>query len=181
MRSQPRKLAYQTLLDYALKLLTGRALSIGELREKLRRRAAEPGDVDTVLAKLKEAGYLSDERFAESFAAARLENQGFGKMRVLRDLRARRVAPGLAEQTVKQVFDGSDETALIEAFLARKYRGKDLGVLLKDERQLMSAFRKLRMAGFGAGNAIGVLKRYAAQAEQIEELEEPEPPGGGSE
>jgi tripartite-type tricarboxylate transporter receptor subunit TctC len=60
--------------------------------------------VDAVLAKLKDAKYLDDQRFAENYAAARLENEGFGKMRVLRDLRQHRVAPKLAEQ-VQAAFD----------------------------------------------------------------------------
>ena len=68
--------------------------------------------------------------------------------------------------------EGVDEIALIDAFLKRKYRGKDLGALLQDQKHLGSAFRKLRGAGFSTGNSIRVLKRYAAEAEQLEETEE---------
>jgi len=39
---------------------------------------------------------------------------------------------------------------------------------------LASAFRKLRGAGFSAGNSIRVLKRYAADAERLEEMDEEE-------
>ena len=58
---------------------------------------------------------------------------------------------------------------MIEAFLKRKYRGKDLGALLQEQKELASAFRKLRGAGFSTGNSIRVLKRYAAEAERLEE------------
>jgi regulatory protein len=135
--------------------------------------------VDAVLAKLKDLGYLNDRRFAENYAAARLENQGLGKMRVLRDLRQRRVAPQLAEQVTEQTFEKTDETALIEKFLERKYRGKQLRTFLKEEKNLAGAFRRLRYAGFSAGASIRVLKRYASQAEELEslELDEPEEPG----
>ncbi len=161
-------------MNRALVLLSGRALSINELKEKLRRRAADPTDVDSIILKLKEAGYLNDGRLAESFATARIENQSFGRMRVLRDLRGRRVAPAVAEKAVENAFREVDEIALIERFLGRKYRGKDLGTLLKDEKELAGAYRKLRGAGFGMSNAIRVLKRYAAQAELIEESGEEE-------
>jgi regulatory protein len=87
---------------------------------------------------------------------------------------ARRIAPAVARQAVDAAFEGVDETAMIQAFLERKYRGKDLGALLQDQKHLASAFRKLRAAGFSTGNSIRVLKRYAAEAERLEELEEGE-------
>ena len=104
------------------------------MREKLRRRAQSDEDVDAVLAKLKESGYLNDRSFAENYAAARLQNQGLGKMRVLRDLRQRRVAPKLAEQVTEQTYQKTNEPDLIEEFLLRKYRGKKLHDFLSEER-----------------------------------------------
>ena len=162
------------LFSLALRALGGRAQSTGELREKLRRRAQSQKDVDAVLARLKDSGYLNDRRFAENYAAARLENQGFGKMRVLRDLRQRRVAPQLAEKVTEEAFRDSNETDLIEQFLQRKYRGKELANFLADEKNLAAAFRRLRYAGFSAGASIRVLKRYASQADELESLENSE-------
>jgi regulatory protein len=152
--------------------LSARALTISELREKLKRRAADPSDIDPVLAQLKEAGYLNDQRFAETYASWRRDDGGFGKTRVLRDLMARRVAPAVAKQAAEAAYKGSDEVAMIEAFLARKYRGKDLGALLQEQKNLASAYRKLRTSGFSTGNSVRVLKRYAEQAELLEESEE---------
>jgi hypothetical protein len=43
---------------------------------------------------------------------------------------------------------------------------------LRDEKHLASAYRKLRYAGFGSGNAIRVLKRYAERADELESLED---------
>jgi regulatory protein len=117
---------------------------------------------------------LDDRRFAESYAAARLENQGLGKMRVLRDLRQRRVAPKLAEQVTEQTYEKTNETELIEQFLKRKYRGKKLGVFLAEEKNLAAAYRRLRYAGFSAGASIRVLKRYASQPEVLDTLESDE-------
>src|SRR5271170_2917886 len=144
----PQPLEREKLLNVALRALGGRAHSSGELREKLRRRAQSDEDVDAVLLKLKEAGYLNDRQFAESYAAARLQNQGLGKIRVLRDLRQRRVAPKLAEQVTEQTYQQTDEANLIEEFLRRKFRGKELGPFLSDEKNMAGAFRRLRYAGF---------------------------------
>jgi regulatory protein len=118
---------------------------------------------------------LDDKRFAESYAAARLENQGLGKMRVLRDLRQRRIAPQLAEQVTERTYQETDETKLIEDFLKRRYRGKKLGEFLGEEKNLAGAYRRLRYAGFSAGASIRVLKRYARRAEELEGLEVEDP------
>ena len=168
-----KRLDENGLLRYAAQALSARALSIGELREKLKRRAEDPEDVDRVLARLKESGYLNDQRFAELYAGWRRDDGGFGKTRVLRDLMSRRVAPAVAKQAAEAAFKETDEVSMIEAFLARKYRGKDLGALLKEEKHLASAYRKLRLAGFSTGNSVKVLKRYSEQAEQLED-DEPE-------
>src|ERR1700682_1240247 len=103
---KPKLLDRDGLYEYALRTLGGREYSLGELREKLRRRAEVVEDIEAVLVRLKDAGYLNDRRFADNYAAARLENQGFGKGRVLRDLRQHRVAPAVAAQGGQLVVQG---------------------------------------------------------------------------
>ncbi len=161
-------------MDYAARALSARAYTVSELKTRLKKRAARQEDIETVLARLKQAGVVNDRRFAGSFAEWRRESQGLGKTRVLRDLMARRVAPAVAKEAVDTAFEGVDEIAMIEAFLARKYRGKDLGALLQEQKHLASAFRRLRGAGFSTGNSIRVLKRYAAEAERLEDIEDSE-------
>jgi regulatory protein len=159
----PRRLAAEALWGYALRVLGGRACSIGELREKLLRRAERAEDVPGLLARLKEYGYLNDQRFAESYSTARLENQGLGKARVLADLRKRRVAPAVAEKAVREAYRDADETTLIEEYLRRKYRNTELAARLAEPKHLAAAYRRLRMAGFSSGNSLRVLKRLAKE------------------
>jgi regulatory protein len=156
------------LMNYAAYMLAGRAQSLSELRLRLKKRAAREEDVAEVLAALKEAGFVNDQRFADSFVNWRRENQGLGKTRVLRDLMARRVAPEVARKAVDRGYAEVDEVALIETFLEKKCRGKDLTVA----KNLASVYRKLRGAGFSPGNSIRVLKRHAAAAEQLEDMED---------
>lgn len=163
------------LFAYAVKKLAGRASSVGELRTAMLQRAQEPGDIEGVLARLKEYGYLNDKRFAESFAAARLENEGLGKMRVLRDLRQRRVAPELAESTVSRVYAGQDEAALIEDYIRRKYRTVERAGLFESDKELASAFRRLLRAGFSPAKSLQVLKQFAANPDLLDAWET-EPP-----
>lgn len=167
-----KKLDADALWEYALRALAQRAHSAGELRQKLARRAASVGDVDATLAKLREYGLADDRQFAEAFAASRLQNQGFGTLRVLRDLRAKNVGSKIAQEAVQKTFSGVDERELIARFLERKYRGKNLGELLKDPKHLAAAYRRLRMAGFSSSGAIQALKRYSQNAEELTGLEQ---------
>jgi regulatory protein len=169
-----RLLSGEALWVYALKVLGGRAYSIGELREKLRRRAERAGDVDEILARLKDHGYLDDRRFAEGFAAARLSNDRFGRTRVLRDLRQHRVTPTLAERTVAKVYQEVDEEALIEEWIRKKYRLAPREGLFQEDKDLAAAYRRLLRAGFRTGEIVKVLKRFAKNPELLDSFEPPE-------
>lgn len=170
----PRRLDAEGLWQYALRALGRRAHSIAELRQKLLARAQCASDVAGILTRLKQSGYLDDRRYAEGFAASRLDNQGFGKRRVLSDLRRRRVAPPVAERAVQEAYQGVDEIQLIEDFLRRKFRHAPLKVYLAEPKNLAAAYRRLRGAGFSPGNALRVLKRYAREPELLDSIEEGE-------
>jgi regulatory protein len=171
---KPRLLDSAGLWAYALKALSGRAHSTGELRQKLGRRAEHPGDVDGILERLKDHGYLNDQRYAESYAAARLANEKLGGSRVERDLRQRRVAPALAEKTVREVYRDVDETALIEEWIRRKYRLAARDGLFQADKDVASAYRRLLHAGFRTGDILRALKRFARNPELLDGFEPPE-------
>jgi regulatory protein len=79
---------------------------------------------------------------------------------------------------VDHTFRDTNEDELIQAFLERKYRNRPLPAFLAVDKNLASAFRRLRYAGFSAGNSIRVLKRYAKNEEALESLESEEVPEG---
>ena len=171
---KPRPLDAESLWSYALKALAGRAHSTGELREKLRRRAEQPSDIDGVITRLKENGYLDDRRFAEGFAAARLSNDRLGRGRVIQDLRQRRVAPAVAEKTVRDVYEDVDEQALIDEWIRKKYRLAPREGLFQDEKDLAAAYRRLVRAGFRTGDIVRALKRFARSPDLLDSFEPPE-------
>lgn len=171
-----KRLDAAALWEYAVKVLAGRAHSSGELRDKLRRKAEHAADVDPAIARLKEFGYLNDRKFAESFAAARLENEGLGKTRVLADLSRRRVAPAVAQQTVGRVYEDVNEEALAEDFVRRKFRRTPRESLFQEEKELASAYRKLLRAGFRPATIVAVLKKFARDPDLLDNFEPPEEP-----
>ena len=131
-------------------------------------------DIDEVIHRLKDNGYLDDRRFAEGFANARLANDRFGRGRVTQDLRQRRVAPALAEQTVRQVYEEVDEQALIDEWIRKKYRLAPREGLFQDEKELAAAYRRLLRAGFQTGDILRALKRFAKDPELLDGFEPPE-------
>lgn len=174
IRRSPKKLDAEGLWEYALRVLAQRGHSANELKQKLSRRSESAGEVSSVMAKLREYGLLDDKKFSEAFASTRLQNQGFGRYRVLRDLRSRRIAPEVAEAAVEKTFSGTEEPKLIRQFLERKYRNRNLSEFLKEEKNLAAVYRRLRTAGFSASGSISVLKRYTRAAEDWSEIPEDE-------
>ena len=171
-RRIPNKLDETELWDYALRVLGRRAHSTAELRRKLVTRAKSPPDVDATLTKLREYGFADDRKFSEAFAGSRLQNQGFGRLRVLHELRSKRIAPAIAAQAVEKAFDGTDELQLIQKFLNRKYRGKNLTEFLQEEKNLASAYRRLRTAGFSSHGSLTILKRYSRKTDDWDATDE---------
>jgi regulatory protein len=163
------KLGEDALWDLALKQLSRRAHSANQLRQKLLPRAESAASVTAVMQKLREYGYTDDQKFSEAFATSRLQNEGFGRFRVLRDLQSKRVASGVAEQAVAKVFEGANESELIDAYLARKYRSVDLSDFLQEDKNTASVYRRLRTAGFTSSASLAALKRHAHRAADWEE------------
>ncbi|MCS7024028.1 MAG: recombination regulator RecX [Bryobacteraceae bacterium] len=168
---RPKRLSQNELWEYAVKQLASRAQAVGELRQKLLRRAEKGEDVEAVLARLKEAGALDDRKFAEYFAARRLENDNFGKWRVLAELRGRQVAGSIADQAVGEVYHGVDELELAQRFLARKFRNAAICDLTGNPKGLASLYRKLRAAGFSHRVILESLKAHLKSGEQLEAFE----------
>jgi len=160
-QSMAGKYDAEALWTYSLRLLGGRAQTIGELKKKLTAKAANAGDVDGILSRLKEYRFVNDKQFADSFAASRRDGAGFGKGRVLRELNARQVPRIVAETAVAGAYSEVDEVAHASEFLRRKVRAKDFS----EPKHFQSAFRKLRYNGFSANAAVQAIKRAAKGVE----------------
>jgi len=146
----------ETLYDAAIKALARRARSSGEIRALLARRKASKADIEAIIHRLKEHGYLDDTRFARSFVASRIENRLEGKVRVRRDLAARRVKPEIADEAVRRGFEDVDEAQLLRQYLQRKLR---VSKPLNKPSAVQSLYRRLLRAGFRSDTIVGELKR----------------------
>src|SRR5262245_27320087 len=111
--------------DRAIKLIAAKPRSVEELRERLlQSRRATKADVDAVISRLKEYGYLDDERFAFSYASLRVRQRPIGKRRLERDLKFKKVDSAAAAAALDLVFAETSEEELIDRAIAKRLRLK---------------------------------------------------------
>ena len=184
-RKNPSPLDADSLYQVSIRALARRARSSAEIRVLLARRKAAKADIEAVIHRLRERGYLDDARFARAFVASRIENRLEGKMRVRRDLAARRVNPKIADEAVRQGFESVDEAELLRQYLERKLRvskSLDPSTALGAGKPsaVQSLYRRLLRAGFRSDTIVGELKRLlrGVPLDSLPEAEEPESDGG---
>lgn len=106
----------------ALALLVSREHSRWEVQHKLGKRGYHCDAIEAVLDRLVDEGYLSDARFAESFAAQRAA-KGFGCARIRVELSARGVGLNLADRAIDSLDTDWGASAL--RVLSAKCRPSD--------------------------------------------------------
>lgn len=107
--------APRSLFSRAIDCLSRREHSRAELWRKLEPHAESAEALEAVLARLVEAGYQSDERFAEQYAHAK--GQRHGGLRLSYDLRQK----GVAETLIKQAIAGHDDKAVARQLWQKKF------------------------------------------------------------
>ncbi len=110
-------------MQRAVKLLAAKPRSVEELRERLLEKGWTNEEiVGAVLEKLKEYGYLNDERFAFGYASFQVRQKPVGRQRLQRALSLKKVDRETAEEAIKLVFDETPEEDLIDRAIAKRVR-----------------------------------------------------------
>jgi regulatory protein len=173
-----KRLGVAALFDYAVAALARRSLTQTELRARLRPRAGRPADVEEVLRRLGEIGYLDDTRLSESYSRFRRDYEGLGKQRVLRELARRGVAPAVAERAVAETYAGTDELELIREHLRRKLGAGYGETRVDDPKRLASLYRTLVRAGFPSAKIVIALQEISSNSDWLEAFaDHPDPAG----
>jgi regulatory protein len=113
-------------LKRALKFLGYRARSEAEVRAKLIQSGFSAKIVEPALEKLRGLKLLDDEAFARNFTRGRIENRGYGPLRLERELRRKGVAQTLIRRTLDDAFGTEDGKERARSLLEKRFRGKDL-------------------------------------------------------
>lgn len=135
---------YESAMEYALKLLASKPRSIEELREKLSSRRSVSDDIaNRVIERLKELGYLNDQRFASAFALSRIASRPIGKARVKRDLRNRKVSNDVADEALSLAFTENTEEMLIDRAIEKRVRIKGVPSSREESQKLLAHLIRL--------------------------------------
>ena len=115
MFEKPKKIV--PLSKKALDLLSRRRLSRGELKFKLLQRNYNEAEIDKLLDRYEELGYLDDVSLANDVAGWKIEAKPMGRRSLLNELHKRRIPPDLVESAVDKVYAQTDEEELAERAL----------------------------------------------------------------
>lgn len=162
------------LFEYAVGALARRMRTERDLRRLMKPRAEEGETgaraMDAVVARLKELGYLSDERFAEGYTRVRKESEKLGRRRVQQDLMMKGVGKELVESTLETAYEDVDEVALARQYIARKRMKQPSGA--NAQKETVRAMNRLLRAGFSSRAIFKVLREWELPEELVEGMEE---------
>jgi regulatory protein len=170
---RPKKKLYTEadLYEYAVGALARRMRTVAELKRLMRQKVEADTEfgqtlVELIIRRLKDQGYLNDAKYAATYSSLRRDNDKFGRMRVITDLKAKGVHGEVIEKAVSTTYDEVDEEKQARAFLHRKRVKKP-----KDQKQAARIFRLLTRAGFRAKAIFTILKKWDVDDETLTALE----------
>jgi regulatory protein len=143
-RLTPEQLRARTF-QRAGKLLAAKARSVAELRERLLEKCPDKAVVEIVIARLREYGYLDDERYAVSYASSKVRQSPVGRRRLEQSLAMKKVDRAVADEALDQVFAETPEADLIDLAIEKRVR---LRGLPKTRAEAKSLFDHLLRQGF---------------------------------
>ena len=159
-----------TLYEYAIGALARKMRSVAELKRLLRQRlpAGDESEamVEVVIARLKDQKYLNDTAYAAAYSSYRKENEKFGRLRVVSDLKARGVHGDVITKAVTTAYAGANEEKLAREYLRRKRVKKPAGA-----KEAARIFRALMRAGYTSRTIIHILKQWDVDDEVLTALE----------
>ena len=112
----------------ALKFLRYRARSADDIKEKLKQAGFSRLSVEAALRKLISLSLLDDESFARNWASSRIEQRGYGPMRVARELASKGIPKPVVDRILQEAFahGRSDITENAKALLHKRFGSSDL-------------------------------------------------------
>ena len=160
-----------SLYEYAVGALSRKMRTVAELKRLMRERVrTQPNGtelIELVVERLKQQKYLNDSQYSASYSQFRRENQKFGRMRVVQDLKAKGVHGDVIDANVTAAYSGVNEEQLAREFLHKKRTKKP-----KDQKEAARVFRMLVRAGFTSRAIVKILRSWDVEDETLTQLEQ---------
>jgi regulatory protein len=91
-----------------------------DVKIKLLNLGASKQDTEKIMKWLKEEKYINDSRFAAAFARGKFNNNNWGKMRIISELRARNLDEQIIKDALNEIGE-NDYLKTIEELALRKW------------------------------------------------------------
>jgi len=154
-------------MQRAAKLLAAKPRSVAELRERLLEKSwTDEAAVNAALDKLKEYGYLDDERFAFGFASFRVRQKPVGRQRLARDLQLKKVPRETADAALDLVYEETPEEQLIDRAIEKRVRLRGRPTTRQETKSL---FDHLLRQGFTGDLVYSKVRAASADVDEAEE------------
>ena len=140
----------------ALRWLTARELSEGQVRARLAEKGYTADAIRPAVERLLNERTIDDRRAATAVARTEARVRRHGPHRVMAKLMAMRFDRELAKEVVRDLFGDEDEEALIDRALERRLRGKSARLTDPRERQKLMAY--LVRQGFSSSAASAAIR-----------------------
>ena len=157
VRHPPKNSATQSaagpsLRSQAIRLLARREYARAELEARLAAKGASRDDIVAVLDELAGLGYVSNERFARSFAEQKAGR--YSRQRIASELKSKGVeADDIAAALASA---GTEDASTLEALWQRRFGGAPA-----DNREKARQVRFLQSRGFSLSAILGLLRKVA--------------------
>ncbi|MDI6891583.1 MAG: regulatory protein RecX [Actinomycetota bacterium] len=136
--------------NYALRLLSHRARSVQEMRERLARKGHPEKVVDKVLSSLKKSNYLDDISFTKIWVENRVSLRGYGQRRIRAELISKGIEKDLVERELDESYPEEKEKE-VALTLAKKRLPSYRGLAITAARRRLIQF--LLRRGFSSETA----------------------------
>ena len=122
--------------------------------------------MEAVVSRLKDQRYLNDAQYASAYSSYRRDNEKFGRLRVVSELKSRGVQGEVIEKAVSGAYAEVNEEELARDFLRRKRLQKPA-----NQKQAARVFRAMARAGFTPKLIVAILKKWDVDEEVVTALE----------
>lgn len=146
-----------------LRLLSYRDHSEKELLLKLRQKGYDVNYASNAVEKLKDYGYINDERVAEYYAKSLSERKGMSKNGIKNELRRKGISSELADNVVESL--DFDPILRIIELLNTKY-----SKYLSDEKGVRKTVASLQRLGYRWSDIRTALRRVEVETEENEDV-----------
>lgn len=113
-----------------------------EVRTKLLSLGVYGDDLEQVIAELVTENFLNEERFAKSYARGKFRMKGWGKRKILGELKRRKISDYCIKKGMAEIEDAAYEEKLLNLLEKKNRTLRDKNIYIRRKKLFNYAYRK---------------------------------------